>query len=225
MPEFDFVSRSEAKARKLKRYYTGGTCKHGHRAERFVSTGACVACGAGKPADPPEAEQRRMRNDFKWSDDIREVLIDEYVNTGDIQGAREVVHCSAAAYHRELEANPEFAAAIKKATVLAMQTLEDRAIHQAGKGNDKLILAVLKAKHPDQYSERIKVDTSHTVKLSDAELDRRIRRLGGGHIIDGISGAVDIPALPEHPRRIDIARREARITQIAGGAKAEDGAN
>lgn len=208
----DFVSRSEARTRGLKRYFNGKRCKHGHISERYVSTSACVGCDQGLPADPPEAERRRLINDFKWTQDVRDVLIDEYVNTGDIMQAREIVKVSAAAYHRELEANDAFREAITKATKLAIQTLEDRSIHLAGKGNDKLIIATLKAKLSDQYTDRLKVDNTHEEKLSDAELDRRIARLRSvGRIIEH-----PIPDLPANPRRIDIARREARIAEAAG---------
>src|ERR1700690_812023 len=210
--QHDFVSRSEARTRGLKHYYNGKTCKHGHRAPRFVSTSACTSCAAGLPADPPEAEKRRLINDFKWTDDIREVLIDEYVNTGDIMQAREIVKCSAAAYHRHLEENQAFREAITKATKLAIQTLEDRSIHLAGKGNDKLIIATLKAKLSDQYTDRLKVDNTHEEKLSDAELDRRIANLRGV----GRTFEHPIQELPANPRRIDIARREARIAEAAG---------
>ena len=218
----DFVSRSEARTRGLKHYFNGKRCKHGHIAPRFVSTSACCGCSEKRPADPPEAERRRLINDFKWDDDIRAVLIDEYVNTGDIMQAREMVKCSAAAFHRHLEENEEFKEAIAKATKLAIQTLEDRSIHLAGKGNDKLIIATLKAKLSEQYTDRIKVDQTSTVKLSDAELDRRIRRLGGGFIIDGNRVPDIIPPLPANPRRIDIARYEARVAEAARGEEAED---
>src|SRR5580698_824699 len=212
----DFVSRSEARTRGLKHYFNGKRCKHGHISPRFVSTSACCGCSEGKPPDPPEAERRRLINDFKWDEDVRAVLIDEYVNTGDIMQAREMVKCSAAAYHRHLEENQEFAEAIKKATKLAIQTLEDRSIHLAGKGNDKLIIATLKAKLADQYTDRLKVDNTHEEKLSDAELDRRIAKLRGvGRIIEH-----PIPDLPPNPRRIDIARREARIAEAAGREEA-----
>ena len=147
MAQPDFISRSEARALGSKRYYTGRSCKRGHISERFVSTGACAACNRGAPPESvvPEVEQR-LQNDIVWTEDIREILIDEYVNTGDIMAARELVNCSAAAYHRELEANEDFRERIKKATALAMQTIEERAIHLAKKGNDKLMIAVLKAK-------------------------------------------------------------------------------
>lgn len=38
------VTRKEAKAQGLKRYYTGKACPHGHYSERFVSTGQCLEC-------------------------------------------------------------------------------------------------------------------------------------------------------------------------------------
>lgn len=38
------MTRKEAKAQGLLRYFTGTACKHGHRAERFTSNGVCVEC-------------------------------------------------------------------------------------------------------------------------------------------------------------------------------------
>ena len=40
------VSREQAKAEGLKRYFTGEPCFHGHIAPRHVSTNNCVVCGA-----------------------------------------------------------------------------------------------------------------------------------------------------------------------------------
>lgn len=40
----DIISRSEAKARSLKYYFTGRPCKHGHIAPKFTSRGWCVEC-------------------------------------------------------------------------------------------------------------------------------------------------------------------------------------
>lgn len=39
-----FISRSEAKARGLVRYFPGTICKHGHAAERLTVNGQCVEC-------------------------------------------------------------------------------------------------------------------------------------------------------------------------------------
>ncbi len=38
------ISRKQAKANSLKRYYTGKPCKHGHIAERRIHDGACCEC-------------------------------------------------------------------------------------------------------------------------------------------------------------------------------------
>lgn len=38
------ITRDDAQARRLKRYFTGELCIRGHRAERYTSTGACVSC-------------------------------------------------------------------------------------------------------------------------------------------------------------------------------------
>lgn len=38
------ISRSEARAQGLKRYFTGRPCKHGHASERRVGDGGCIAC-------------------------------------------------------------------------------------------------------------------------------------------------------------------------------------
>lgn len=41
----DVVSRTDAKAQGLKRYFTGKPCKHGHVSERYIG-GDCVTCKA-----------------------------------------------------------------------------------------------------------------------------------------------------------------------------------
>jgi 5-methylcytosine-specific restriction endonuclease McrA len=40
----DIITRQEAKAQGLKRYFTGKQCKHGHLSERFVGSKACCQC-------------------------------------------------------------------------------------------------------------------------------------------------------------------------------------
>jgi hypothetical protein len=40
----EIISRAEAGALGLKRYFTGKTCKHGHICERYVSSSVCVEC-------------------------------------------------------------------------------------------------------------------------------------------------------------------------------------
>jgi 5-methylcytosine-specific restriction endonuclease McrA len=40
------ISREDAKAQGLKRYFTGGACKHGHIAERLISNQGCMTCAS-----------------------------------------------------------------------------------------------------------------------------------------------------------------------------------
>lgn len=54
------ISRKEAKALGLTRYFTGLPCKYGHMEERFISCGHCVACSKAKVK---EKHKRRYRED------------------------------------------------------------------------------------------------------------------------------------------------------------------
>ena len=40
------ISHVDAELKGLNRFYTGKTCKYGHKAERYVNNGACVTCSA-----------------------------------------------------------------------------------------------------------------------------------------------------------------------------------
>lgn len=42
----DIITRAEAKAKGLKRYFTGKPCKHGHVEERMLANGNCIICDA-----------------------------------------------------------------------------------------------------------------------------------------------------------------------------------
>jgi hypothetical protein len=55
------ISRAEARALGLKRYFTGEPCKHGHVAERWVSGRVCVECARGWRAANLEKERERDR--------------------------------------------------------------------------------------------------------------------------------------------------------------------
>jgi len=69
------VTRQEALAQGLKRYFTGNPCPHGHIAERFVTSFGCVDCAKlhgqseshkratqkWELANPESAKQRRKR--------------------------------------------------------------------------------------------------------------------------------------------------------------------
>lgn len=58
------ISRKEARAAGLKRYFTGKPCKHGHIAERYL-WGVCIECYRLHDAKPERSAKRRTR-DKKW---------------------------------------------------------------------------------------------------------------------------------------------------------------
>jgi 5-methylcytosine-specific restriction endonuclease McrA len=64
------ISRSEAIALGLLRYFTGRPCKHGHRAERSVGDWRCVECHRAvqkqlRDADPTYLDRLRVRRKAK----------------------------------------------------------------------------------------------------------------------------------------------------------------
>jgi hypothetical protein len=46
------ISRADARATRLKHYFTGNPCKNGHVAKRLVSTRTCTACAAERQQTP-----------------------------------------------------------------------------------------------------------------------------------------------------------------------------
>lgn len=61
------VTRSEARANGLKRYFTGGACKRGHVAERHVVTRSCIECG-----NATQAAWLKAHPDRQWKRHNRE---------------------------------------------------------------------------------------------------------------------------------------------------------
>jgi len=62
-PEID---KQTAKSLGLKRYFTGVPCKHGHIAERHVSTSYCIQCGLERHRTP------------EYRADMRPVYVERY---------------------------------------------------------------------------------------------------------------------------------------------------
>ena len=64
------ISRAEAKAQGLKRYYTGKTCLYGHDEERVTSSGTCVACQAERTRLWREGNREHISEyNQKWRND------------------------------------------------------------------------------------------------------------------------------------------------------------
>ena len=54
------ITRKEAKELGLKRYFTGKPCKHGHVAERLVSSDGCRECNAERQREWREENKERF---------------------------------------------------------------------------------------------------------------------------------------------------------------------
>lgn len=64
------ISRKEARARGLTRYFTGKPCKHGHVSERFSRNGVCVECMPESRRKWREANSSKVREGRrKWKQD------------------------------------------------------------------------------------------------------------------------------------------------------------
>jgi hypothetical protein len=57
----DLITREEAKARGLKRYFTGKPCPNGHVAERYVSHKNCIECQQEKTRRKYKTPANRAR--------------------------------------------------------------------------------------------------------------------------------------------------------------------
>lgn len=114
---------------------------------------------------------------YEWDDDKRELFIRVYVDTGDIAQARDSIGITASMYNEEIERNPDFRTQVEEAEPKANQILEERAIQMALRGNDKILTLVLKAKRPEQYGDKIKIEQNTNVRLSDDQLNNKIKLL------------------------------------------------
>lgn len=182
------ISKSEARANKLVHFYTDVPCKNGHLSPRFTSNGACILC------QNPKTKRKLIQRDevavyhpgFTWDRINRAKIVDVFIDTGDIVAAREAIGVSASVYAKELEHNQVFAQAIAEAEILAKKHLKERARQLALRGNDKMLIAELKAEFAE-YRDSLKIEQTQTVRfLSNADLDRRI-----GQLQQRIEGPID----------------------------------
>ena len=71
--KYDIISRSEARGRGLKHYFTGIPCPHGHCSPRYVKHRECVLCAKEgvvrrRAADPERARQQNRKSWWKHID-------------------------------------------------------------------------------------------------------------------------------------------------------------
>jgi hypothetical protein len=65
----EIISRADAKARGLKRYFTGKPCIEGHVSERATSNGTCCQCSCIRTQKEREKHPEKWR---KWQQENRE---------------------------------------------------------------------------------------------------------------------------------------------------------
>ena len=123
------ISRDEARARGLKRYFTGTPCKHGHIAERNVRSGRCLECDRARTTKWRAANPKRIRetkrkyraaNLEKLREKDREVARKQYIkNRGKILSKRAAWRAEnkeeTAAYRRQWYAKNKDRLAAKRA--------------------------------------------------------------------------------------------------------------
>lgn len=115
------------------------------------------------------------RKKFEWDDEKRELLVTTYIDTGELESARAAVGCSPSQFYAEVDSNHAFRTALDEAAPRAARVLEDVGIRLSKAGNDKLLTATLKAKLPNEYGDRIKLDIHNaTDKMTDEQLAARL---------------------------------------------------
>ncbi|UPT53098.1 HNH endonuclease [Synechococcus phage Yong-M3-232] len=158
----EIISRAEAKARGLVRYYTGKACKYGHVAQRWTASAKCLECHESQKASGALVEGRRRyreankerinRNLRKWqaenAEEISRRRSARYAERVDEMRARN---------RRNYEKNPELFKASARNRKARLRAAEGRhtaadiaAIYEAQKGRCAYCKASLKnARHVD----------------------------------------------------------------------------
>ena len=65
----EIISRKEAIARGLRRYFTGKPCKHGHLTMRYTKSTRCIACNKTKNDDWYMKNKDEIRRSYKENRD------------------------------------------------------------------------------------------------------------------------------------------------------------
>jgi 5-methylcytosine-specific restriction endonuclease McrA len=86
--ERPLVTRSQARAARLTKYFSGSTCKHGHITERWTANGNCDGCKLVATADTRRLDNRR-RYATLWAKQHRSAL-KAAASTGDLSAIAEL---------------------------------------------------------------------------------------------------------------------------------------
>ncbi len=90
----EIISRAEAKAKGLKRYFTGKPCKHGHAAERYVASSECCVCKYHSKRTEENIAKRKAYDSKRMKDPdnkkARKIAFDKYRKTEKAKQTRSV---------------------------------------------------------------------------------------------------------------------------------------
>jgi hypothetical protein len=79
----DIISRKDALALGLTRYFTGTPCKHGHVSERYTENSTCVQCNlarmARRYAEKPEFYAKKHKDYIKANPEKRQKYQADYL--------------------------------------------------------------------------------------------------------------------------------------------------
>lgn len=119
------IPKQEAKRQRLKRYFTGKPCKHGHVSERWVSTGICVECSF-------------LRNHQRWQED---------------SNYRDHARLAARTYGRAHSAEVVARVAAWRAANPGKRKVQDAAYRKRNRDKCRESNAKWRAKRPDYFKE------------------------------------------------------------------------
>lgn len=162
--ERPIVTRAEAKARGLKRYFNGKPCKHGHVAERQTGDGGCMVCGrvAAKAfyrADPVKGRQRATEYRQANLDKVKQTQRAHYEKCGDARRAGARAH---------YEANRES----RQATARAWKAANPERV-KLGNQNWR----AQNAEHLRAYSLRYRIENAATIAIKVGEYRSKTKDL------------------------------------------------
>ena len=75
----EIITRAEAKALGLKKYFTGKPCKNGHIAERFLSGYTCLECSRDQQLRSSEYRKAYNKNYYpNWYEENKEKVLEQH---------------------------------------------------------------------------------------------------------------------------------------------------
>ena len=111
------ISKQEAKAQGLKRYFTGKPCKHGHVAERLVSTATCILCNViYQKTENAQKHKKSYFKEYRKRDAVKQIrkkYLKEYIKRYQKTAKHKKYQKEYKKYNRETNVNFRLAANLR----------------------------------------------------------------------------------------------------------------